>query len=67
MSAGEGKVKAEIHRTKLDNINHVFSDLKSRKHRWSDDVRISSAASVITSRKRLRGGSFLTSMRQSTK
>jgi propanol-preferring alcohol dehydrogenase len=31
MSAGEGKVKAEIHRTKLDNINHVFSDLKAGK------------------------------------
>jgi propanol-preferring alcohol dehydrogenase len=29
--AGEGKVKAEIHRTKLDNINQVFSDLKAGK------------------------------------
>jgi propanol-preferring alcohol dehydrogenase len=29
--AAEGKVKAEIHRTKLDNINQVFSDLKSGK------------------------------------
>ena len=29
--AGEGKVKAEIHKTKLDNINQVFSDLKAGK------------------------------------
>jgi propanol-preferring alcohol dehydrogenase len=29
--AAEGKVKAEIHKTKLDNINHVFSDLKAGK------------------------------------
>jgi len=26
--ATEGKVKAEIHKTKLDNINQVFSDLR---------------------------------------
>jgi propanol-preferring alcohol dehydrogenase len=29
--AGEGKVKAEIHRTKLDKINEVFSGLKAGK------------------------------------
>jgi propanol-preferring alcohol dehydrogenase len=29
--AAEGKVKAEIHRTNLDNINQVFSDLKAGK------------------------------------
>jgi propanol-preferring alcohol dehydrogenase len=29
--AAEGKVRAEIHRTKLDNINAVFSDLKAGK------------------------------------
>jgi propanol-preferring alcohol dehydrogenase len=29
--AAEGKVKAEIHRTKLDTINQVFSDLKTGK------------------------------------
>jgi hypothetical protein len=29
--AADGKVKAEIHRTKLDNINQVFSDLKAGK------------------------------------
>ena len=29
--AAEGKVKAEIHRTKLDTINQVFSDLKAGK------------------------------------
>ena len=29
--AAEGKVRAEIHRTKLDNINGVFSDLKAGK------------------------------------
>jgi alcohol dehydrogenase, propanol-preferring len=29
--ATEGKVRAEIHRTKLDNINQVFSDLKGGK------------------------------------
>jgi propanol-preferring alcohol dehydrogenase len=29
--AAEGKVKAEIHRTKLDNINQVFLDLKAGK------------------------------------
>ena len=29
--AAEGKVRAEIHRTKLDNINQVFSDLKAGK------------------------------------
>ena len=27
--AAEGKVKAEIHRTKLDNVNQVFCDLKA--------------------------------------
>jgi len=27
--AAEGKVRAEIHKTKLDNINQVFSDLKA--------------------------------------
>jgi alcohol dehydrogenase, propanol-preferring len=26
--AGEGKVRAEIHKTKLDNVNQVFTDLK---------------------------------------
>jgi propanol-preferring alcohol dehydrogenase len=29
--AAEGKVKAQIHRTQLDNINQVFSDLKAGK------------------------------------
>jgi propanol-preferring alcohol dehydrogenase len=29
--AAEGKVRAQIHRTKLDNINQVFSDLKAGK------------------------------------
>jgi len=29
--AAEGKVRAEIHRTELDNINQVFSDLKAGK------------------------------------
>jgi propanol-preferring alcohol dehydrogenase len=29
--AAEGKVRAEIHKTKLDNINQVFSDLKAGK------------------------------------
>jgi propanol-preferring alcohol dehydrogenase len=29
--ADEGKVKAQIHKTKLDNINQVFSDLKAGK------------------------------------
>jgi len=29
--AAEGKVRAEIHRTKLDNINEVFTDLKAGK------------------------------------
>ena len=29
--AAEGKVKAQIHKTKLDNINQVFSDLKAGK------------------------------------
>jgi alcohol dehydrogenase, propanol-preferring len=29
--AAEGKVKAEIHKTELDNINQVFSDLKAGK------------------------------------
>jgi len=29
--AAEGKVKAEIHRTKLDHINQVFSGLKAGK------------------------------------
>ena len=27
--AAEGKARAEIHRTKLDSINQVFSDLKA--------------------------------------
>jgi alcohol dehydrogenase, propanol-preferring len=29
--AAEGKVRAEIHKTKLDNINQVFADLKAGK------------------------------------
>ena len=29
--AAEGKVRTEIHRTRLDNINQVFSDLKAGK------------------------------------
>jgi propanol-preferring alcohol dehydrogenase len=29
--AADGKVKAVIHRTELDNINHVFSELKAGK------------------------------------
>jgi D-arabinose 1-dehydrogenase-like Zn-dependent alcohol dehydrogenase len=29
--AAEGKVRTEIHRTRLDNINLVFSDLKAGK------------------------------------
>ena len=29
--AAEGKVRAEIHKTRLDNINQVFADLKGGK------------------------------------
>jgi alcohol dehydrogenase, propanol-preferring len=29
--AAEGKVRAEIHKTELDNINQVFSDFKAGK------------------------------------
>ena len=29
--AAEGRVRAEIHKTKLNNINQIFSDLKAGK------------------------------------
>ena len=44
--AAEGKVKAHIHRRRLEEINDVFADLKARQGGWTDRGRAGLAISA---------------------